>query len=95
MSTTAIETRAPAVARTTAQRVADGVVAAYIHALASSAVEPAEAEPTDQTFRVVAAAPLGSGLARGCERARRSRTAPAGAVSIRRRPAQRRVLLPA
>jgi|SRR5579863_10594221 len=96
MSTTAIESRAPAVARTTAQRVADGVVAAYIHSLAASAVD-ADAEPTDQYRHVdePAAAPLGGGFIRACASGRRSRPTPAGAVSIRRRPAPRRALLPA
>ena len=97
MSTTAIESWTPSVVRTTAQRVAEGVVAAYIHSLASSPAETADAEPTDLSFQIgqAAAAPLGGGLARGCERGRRSRPTAAGAVSIRRRPAQRRVLLPA
>jgi hypothetical protein len=96
MSTTAIEFRAPSVARTTAQRAAEGVVAAYIHALASSSVEAVDAEPSDLRSRIydAAAAPLGGGFARACESVR-PRPARAGSVSIRRRPARRRALLQA
>ena len=97
MSTTAIESRAPFVVRTTAQRVAEGVVAAYIHSLASANVESTDAEPSDQRFYVdeAAAAPLGGGLARVCRRGRGSRPSATGAVAIRRRSARQRVLLPA
>ena len=88
MSTTAIDYRATSVARTTAQRAAEGVVAAYIHALSSSSAEPVDAEPTDQRL-------AGRIRARACETGRSNRSARAGAVSIRRHPARRRALLPA
>ena len=96
MSTTTIDFRTLSVARTAAHRAADGVVAAYIHALANS-VEPADAEPADQRSRFyeAAAAPLGGGFARACASGRSSRPTRAGAVSIRRRPARRRALLQA
>ncbi len=45
MSTTAIDYRATSVARTTAQRVAEGVVAAYIHAMSSSSPSPPTRNP--------------------------------------------------
>ena len=83
MSNTAIEFRAPAVARSTAQRVGDGVVAGYIRALASVSTEPTE-EREPQPAR-----------AYDCEQSRASRPARAGAPAARRHPARRRALLPA
>jgi hypothetical protein len=83
MSNTAIKFRAPAVARSTAQRVADGVVADYIRALASVSTEPTEGrEP--QPAR-----------AYDCDQSQASRPARVGAAAARRHPARRRALLPA
>ena len=48
MSNTAIDFRAPAVARSTAQRVADGVVAVYIRALAGASAEQTEQGEPDR-----------------------------------------------
>ena len=41
MSSITTDSRAPAVARTTAMRAADGVTARYIHSLVRAAAEPA------------------------------------------------------
>ena len=83
MSTTAIEFRAPSVARPTAQRVADGVVANYILALASVSTEPTE-EREPEPARV-----------HDCDQSRTSRPARVGAAAARRHPGRRRTLLPA
>jgi hypothetical protein len=83
MSNTAIEFRAPAVARSTAQRVADGVVASYILALASVSTEPTEAREPQPS------------RAHDCDQSRAGRPGRVGAPAARRHPARRRALLPA
>ncbi len=83
MSNTAIQHRAPSRARTTAQRVADGVVAGYIRALAAGAAESGD-EPPLQQARL-----------RNCAPGRVARSGCGAAVSARRQLARRRVLVPA
>ena len=82
MSTTAIEFRAPAVARPTAQRVADGVVAGYVRALASASTESsAQREPQS--------------AGGDCGQGRTSRASRSIAAAARRHPARRRALMTA
>ena len=83
MSNTAIEFRAPSFARSTAQRVADGVVAGYVRALASTSAESTErGEPSSDRLR-------------DCDQGRASRAARTGIASVRRHPARRRALVAA
>ena len=86
MSQTATDFAAPSRARTTAQRVADGVVAGYIRALASAATEAGEEPPMPR---------LQQTPARDREPARAARAACGAALSGRRQLPRRRVLLPA
>ncbi len=83
MSNTAIEFRAPSVARSTAQRVHDGVVAGYIRALAGASSEPTEQREPRQA------------RARDCESGRVARVNRAGTTAARRRPVRRGALLSA
>jgi hypothetical protein len=83
MSNTAIEFRAPSVARPTAQRVHDGVVAGYIRTLAGASSEPAEQRESRQA------------RTRDCESGRPARASRTGAAAARRRPARRGALLSA
>lgn len=83
MSNTAIQSRTPSGVRTPAQRVADGVVAGYIRALAA-----ASAEPSDEL-------PMRPARARECQPGRISRSGCAAPASARRQLARRLVPLPA
>lgn len=83
MSSTAIDYRAPTAVRTTAQRVADGVVAGYIRALATASGDPSDDQPPRKS-------PM-----RECEQGRTVRSGYASAVGARRQLARQRALLPA
>lgn len=83
MSTITTEFRAPAVARPTALRAADGVIAGYIHSLAQATAKPlAEATPRPRLARLAA-------HAHECATGRGNCTA------MRRRPALQRIPSPA
>ncbi len=83
MSTITTDFRAPAVARSTAQRAADGLIAGYIRSLAQVATEPAaEAGARPKLTRLAAQAyDCGASRSKG--------------LATRRRPALRRVPSPA
>lgn len=80
MSSMTIETSAPAVSRTTAQRVADGVVADYLRALSRASAEAADDRPLRQA------------RTRACQSGRAARPSTG---AHRRHPARRRALLSA
>jgi hypothetical protein len=80
MSNTATELRASSFARSTAHRVADGVVAGYVRALASASPEQTEPRETHPTRD------------RDCDQGRVSRS---GAAAARRRSARRSAVLTA
>ena len=64
MLNTAIDFRAPAGARSTAQRVADGVVAGYIRALAGATLDPEGQQEPDRLRSVDASSYANRHLAR-------------------------------
>jgi|SRR5579875_2992936 len=102
MSKTAIELRAASIARTTAQRAADGVVAGYIRGLssASDALASASVALSSPSGRLVggSAEPADAQELPAhppeCNQLRPGYASCPGAAS-RRRPARRRTLLPA
>ena len=83
MSTITTDFRAPAVARSTAQRAADGLIAGYIHSLALAAARPA------------AEAGSRSKLGRLATHAYECGANRSSGIATRRRPALRRVPSPA
>lgn len=83
MSSTVTESRASSAARTTAQRVADGIVAGYVRALATASSDLADDHPPRLRQR-----------GRRCDEGRTIRPY-AGAVAARRQLARQRALLPA
>jgi hypothetical protein len=83
MSTITTEFRAPAVARASAQRAADGVIAGYIHSLAQAATKPAGQDGPRTKLSRLAAQAYECGASRS------------SGVVTRRRPALRRVPSPA
>jgi hypothetical protein len=83
MSTISTDFRAPAVARSTALRAADGVIAGYIHSLAQTAAQPAARGAARPRLGRLAAHAYGCSASRG------------SGLATRRRPALRRVPSPA
>jgi hypothetical protein len=75
MSTITTDFRAPAVARSTAQRAADGLIAGYIHSLAQAAAKPIAEAGSGPKLRRLAAHAYECGAGRSSRRATRTRPA--------------------
>jgi hypothetical protein len=83
MSTTTTDLRATPIARPSALRAADGVIAGYVHSLAREAVMPAPKEPAEPLLGRLVKHAYECGAGRG------------SGIATRRRPAVRRVPTPA